>query len=403
MAEITRDLIEKLPKNDLHLHLDGSLRISTLIELAQEGGVELPAYTESGLRETVFKDNYTDLTEYLRGFAYTTAVMQTPEQLERIAFEVAEDNQNEGVRYIEVRFAPQLHASDEMDIIGCLRAVNNGLSRAKDIFNAQDSVINGLEPPFDYAIIACAMRFFLPQFSEWYREFSDMHKYSDQNRVIGLASIELESAVWKARFEEGLPVVGIDLAGAEAGWPAIDHKVAFRRAQRDFLKKTVHAGEAFGPESINQAITELYADRIGHGLTLLNPDAITEGGIKDKKQYVETLVQYIADRRITIEVCLTSNQQTDPKYRNLASHPFREMMDRKLSVAICTDNRTISNTSVTDELYKAVSTFDLTLYELKSIIVYGFKRSFFPGKYAEKRKYVRRCMDYFEKVVEKNR
>lgn len=402
MAEITRAFIEKLPKNDLHLHLDGSLRISTLIELAKDHGVELPSYTESGLRETVFKDNYADLNEYLAGFAYTTAVMQTPEQLERIAFEVAEDNQKEGVRYIEVRFAPQLHASDEMDIIGCLRAVDNGLAKAKASFNSQKSVVDGSEPPFDYAIIACAMRFFLPQFSAWYRNFSDMHKYSDVERLFGLASIELESAVRTARFEEGLPVVGIDLAGAEAGWPAIDHKVAFRRAQRNFLKKTVHAGEAFGPESINQAITELYADRIGHGLTLLNSKAITSEDIKEPEKYVETLVQYIADRRITIEVCLTSNQQTDPKYRDLNKHPFREMMNRKLSIAICTDNRTISNTTVTDELYKAVTTFNLSLYELKSLIVYGFKRSFFPGRYDEKRKYVRRCMDYFDKVLKEN-
>ena len=175
MTKITRELIEKLPKNDLHLHLDGSLRLSTLIELAKDSGVELPAYTESGLRETVFKDNYADLNEYLKGFAYTTAVMQTPEQLEKIAFEVAEDNQKEGVRYIEVRFAPQLHATDEMDIIGCLRAVNRGLAKAKRIFNSRDSVTNGSEPPFDYAIIACAMRYFLPVFSTWYKKFSDMH------------------------------------------------------------------------------------------------------------------------------------------------------------------------------------------------------------------------------------
>ncbi|MCK4807171.1 MAG: adenosine deaminase family protein, partial [Candidatus Aegiribacteria sp.] len=135
--------LKKLPKTDLHLHLDGSLRISTLIELARESGVELPSYTEDGLRETVFKDKYRNLNEYLTGFAYTTAVMRTREQLERISYEVAVDNQQEGVRYIEVRFAPQLHASDDMDIIDCIRAVNDGLLRAKKEFNNRREVIDG--------------------------------------------------------------------------------------------------------------------------------------------------------------------------------------------------------------------------------------------------------------------
>jgi len=390
--------LEKLPKTDLHMHLDGSVRLSTLIELAKESGKELPSYTEQGLRETVFKDHYSDLNEYLTGFAYTNSVMKTPEQLERISYEVAVDNQREGVRYIEVRFAPQLHASPEMDIIGCIRAVNSGLLRARDEFNSRAEIRNGLEPPFHYGIIACAMRFFTPAFSDWYRKFFELHKYTSREMVFSLASLELEAAVAKARWEEDLPVVGIDLAGSEAGWPALNHLEAFRKAQKHFLKKTVHAGEAYGPESIYQAITELYADRIGHGLTLLDPGSVKSEDIRDPEKYVDELSAYIADRRITVEVCLTSNQQTNPAFRDLSNHPFRKMMDRKLSVTICTDNRTVSNTTVTKELHKAVSTFDLTRNNLKNIIVYGFKRSFFPGKYNEKRQYVRRCMDYFEKI-----
>lgn len=395
-----RAFLKKLPKTDLHLHLDGSMRLPTLIELSRESGMELPSYTEDGLRETVFKDSYRSLDEYLRGFAYTGAVMRTAEQIERISYEVAVDNQQEGVRYIEVRFAPQLHATDEMDMIDSIRAVDRGLRRAEKEFNARPDVAEFREPPFHYGIIACAMRFFTPAFSDWYGRFCEMHRYTNRERVFALASLELESAVARARWEEGLPVVGIDLAGSEAGWPAINHLEAFRRAQRHFLKKTVHAGEAYGPESIYQAITELYADRIGHGLTLLDPGSVRSGYIRDPQKYVDSLAGYIADRRITVEVCLTSNQQTNPSFRKLEDHPFGKMMQKKLSVTICTDNRTVSNTTVTDELHKAVSTFGLSSYELRNIIVYGFKRSFFAGRYDAKRHYVRQCMEYFEKIEE---
>lgn len=170
-------------------------------------------------------------------------------------------------------------------------------------------------------------------------------------------------------------------------------------AQRNFIKKTVHAGEAYGPESIYQAITELGADRIGHGTSLFNPDAISDPEILDRERYVDDLVQFIADRRITLEVCLTSNMQTDPSLERLEDHPFRHMVDNRLSCSICTDNRTVSHTTVTDEVFKAVSAFDLSMRELKNLIVYGFKRSFFPGTYREKRDYVRKCMEYFERVT----
>jgi adenosine deaminase len=392
------EFLKKLPKTDLHMHLDGSVRIPTLIELAKESGVELPSYTEQGLRETVFKEHYRDLNQYLTGFAYTNAVMKTRDQLERISYEVAIDNQLEGVRYVEVRFAPQLHASDEMNIIECIRAVNDGLLRAKEEFNSRPEISSGAEPPFYYSIIACAMRFFTPAFSDWYRKFYEMHSFTSIDRVMALASLELEAAVAKARWEEDLPVVGIDLAGSEAGWPAFNHLDTFRRAQSHFLRKTVHAGEAYGPESIYQAITDLYAERIGHGLTLMDPTSVRSREIKDPEKYVDMLTSYIADRRITVEVCLTSNQQTNSSFRDLSNHPFRKMMEKKLSVSICTDNRTVSDTTVTNELHKAVSIFNLTRKNLKNILVYGFKRSFFPDRYDEKRQYVRRCMEYFEKV-----
>ena len=137
---ISREFIEAIPKTDLHLHLDGSLRLSTLIELAKEKNIKLPSYNEEELKKLVFKSNYNDLGEYLQGFGYTTSVMQDPDSLERIAFELAEDNINEGVKYIEVRFAPQLHQSSKLDVIDVLKAVNKGLLKAKEQYNSTDRV-----------------------------------------------------------------------------------------------------------------------------------------------------------------------------------------------------------------------------------------------------------------------
>jgi len=397
--EITKELIAKIPKTDLHLHLDGSIRIDTLIELAKQEKVELPSYTVDGLCETVFKKNYESLEDYLKGFGYTCAVMRTRENIERISYELALDNQKEGVRYIEVRFAPQLHAGGDMNLLRTIQAVHSGLARAKREFNHQPSVMQGEEPPFEYGIITCAMRYFNRNFSDYFNDIISVHSFSTEQKIFSLASLELVGAGIQARKELDIPVVGVDIAGPEKGYPPVNHREAYMLAQRHFIKKTVHAGEAYGPESIYQAITELGADRIGHGTSLFNPDAISDPEIADPERYVDDLVQFIADRRITVEVCLTSNMQTDPSLLRLEDHPFRHMMDNRLSCSICTDNRTVSHTTVTDEVYKAVKAFDLSLKELKNIMVYGFKRSFYPGTYREKRDYVRKCMEYFENIV----
>jgi len=396
---LSRDVIRALPKTDLHLHLDGSIRIPTLIELARDLGVALPSQTEQGLTELVFRESYESLPDYLRGFGLTCAVLQGREAIERVAYELALDNLTEGVRYIEVRFAPQLHARPGFDALDALRAVSAGLERAKSEFNRRPEVQSGAEPPFEFGIIACAMRYFDERFSAYHKAFLDLHRYSDPDRVYALASLEMARAAAIAREEHGLPVVGFDLAGPEKGYPPMDHREAYDFAHRHFLRKTVHAGEDYGPESIFQAITELHADRIGHGTSLLNPAAIQDPAIRDRDAYVRELTQFIADRRITLEVCLTSNQQTNPALRDLARHPLGEMLARRLSVTLCTDNRTVSRTTVTDEILKAVGTFGIGLKDLKNIIVYGFKRSFFPGAYAQKREYVRRCMEYFERVI----
>jgi len=399
--KITREFIKAIPKTDLHLHLDGSLRLETLIELAADAGVKLPSGTVEGLKETIFKDKYENLGEYLKGFFYTGSVMQTPESLERISYELAQDNINEGVKYIEVRFAPQLHQHDNLGIIEVLKSVNKGLKRAQTEFNSRREISSGNEPPFEYGIISCAMRMFDYGFSAYFDDLLNVHKYSDRKWVFSLASQELVRASVDARDNYSVPVVGFDLAGMEEGYPAVDHKYAYNLAHRNFLKKTVHAGEAYGPESIFQAITELHADRIGHGLHLFDAERIKNSEIKDRDEYVSDLAQYIADRRITIEVCLTSNMQTSPEYKTLEDHPFKKMKDARLSVTFCTDNRTVSSTTVTDEIFKAVNTFDISHKDLRDIMVYGFKRSFFPGSYLRKRRYVRRILNYYDDVEEK--
>ncbi len=395
-APFTEAFIRAVPKTDLHLHLDGSIRLSTLIELAEHQGVELPAYTEEGLRSEVFKEQYADLAEYLRGFAYTCAVLQDADSLERVAYELAIDSFTEGVRYIEVRFAPQLHIHEGFDAPDTIAAVAKGLARAQNEFNADEAIERDDEPAYRSGIIVCAMRMFTQAFSEYYRRYVAIHRFRRMNEVIAQASVDLVNAAVHARDDLGLPVVGFDLAGQEDGYPAAAHAEAYSLAHQRFLRKTVHAGEAFGPESIFQALTDLHADRIGHGYYLFNPDKISHGGITDRDAYVAALVQHMADRRITIEVCLSSNMQTNPAIGKLEEHNFRHMLAANLSATLCTDNRTISNTTVCKEIGLAIDAFDIAPKMLKQIVVYGFKRSFFPGSYSGKRTYVRKCFDLYE-------
>jgi adenosine deaminase len=194
--------------------------------------------------------------------------------------------------------------------------------------------------------------------------------------------------------------VGIDLAGQEQGYPAGDHRLGYQVAHEAFLGKTVHAGEDYGPESIFQAIGDLHADRVGHGTWLFDENKIRDARISDRRAYVERLAQFIADKRITIEVCLTSNQQTVPELASdLKRHPFGEMRKRRLSTTFCTDNRLVSNTTVSNEITRAVEAFALTEREVRDILIYGFKRSFFPGTYMEKRSYVREVIDHADRVL----
>ncbi len=384
---ISPDLIRAIPKSDLHLHLDGSLRLKTLIELAREAKVKLPSYSEAGLRKLVFKDSYKDLPEYLHGFMYTCSVLSDLDNLSRVAQELVEDNAAEGVRYIEVRFAPQLHVTASAGVRDVVRAVAAGLAAGAKAHNQSKAVKSGEDVPFHYGMILCAMRRFKKGMSPYFADMLRLMEHAPKDEVFAAASLELARAgVELAR--EGLPVVGFDLAGEEAGFPPADHRAAYQHAHDNFVRKTVHAGEAYGPESIWQAITQCHANRIGHGTFLFAHDMIQDPKIEDRKKYVEDLANYMAGQRIGVEVCVTSNLQTIPAIKTISDHPVRRMIDHGLSISICTDNRLVSNTTVSREVGLVVAGAKVTRAELRRLIVAGFKGAFFHGTFAEKRRFV---------------
>ncbi|MBU1908705.1 MAG: adenosine deaminase family protein [Verrucomicrobia bacterium] len=395
-TKFSEEFIRRIPKTDLHVHLDGSLRIPTLIELARKDGVKLPSFEEAGLKELVFKKSYADLREYLQGFIYTVAVMQNAENLERMACELAEDNLAEGVRYMEVRFAPQLHCRPGFTLPQIVRAVCQGMDRAKREHNNRPEVKKGQDVPFEYGLIACAMRSFNEHMSPYYAQILQVMSYAPRKEIYATASLEMARAAVDLAHHEGLPVVGFDLAGEEAGYPAVGHREAYLYAHRHFLKKTVHAGEAYGPESIFQAITECHANRIGHGTFLFAADMIRDPDIEDAEAYVRHLADYIASQRISLEVCLTSNLQTTPSIRSVGEHPLRKMIEHGLSVCLNTDNRLVSDTTVSHELQIAADNIPMTPHQFRNLVIGGFKGSFFPGSYSAKRAYVRQVVRRYQ-------
>ncbi|MCE2928077.1 MAG: adenosine deaminase family protein [Candidatus Caenarcaniphilales bacterium] len=380
--------IKQLPKADLHVHLDGSLRLATIIDLAKELKVELPSYSEDGLKELVFKANYQNLPEYLEGFKYTCAVMQDAEALERTAYEFAWDCFHDGVIYVEPRYSPELLKGNKLKAHEVILAVDRGMKKAQKEINIIIDKINQelrfnkvpeniVHPAFVYSHIICCMRMWDPQ-----------------------RSLETATCAVVTKQKHDIPIMAIDLAGPEDGFPAVDHQDAFIYAHKNFLYKTVHAGEAYGPASIFQALTYLHADRIGHGLHLFNTAMVINKTGSEAEEYVKNIVQYLAERRITLEVCLTSNLQTLPLLANdVKNHSLNKMLAAGLSVAICTDNRLVSNTTVTKELLLAHDSCGFSPKTLKKIIMYGIKRGFFPGTYLEKKKYIDDASRYYDYIV----
>ena len=395
------EFLKKKKKTDLHVHLDGSIRLSTLIELAKTTSTPLPSSSEEVLKETIFKSSYNSLEEYLQGFKYTTACMKSVENLERISYEFAIDNYKEGVRYFEVRFAPQLIAdvdsNHSMSVRNVIRIVDRGLIKARNEYNA--SIKNDIEPAYDYGIIVCAMRMF-PEGSSYYNTLMAIHEDLDVQRLYSLASETLVKTAIKCRDIDKIPVVALDVAGAENGYPNKEHKVAFDITNENFLSKTVHAGEGYGPESINQAVIDLNCFRIGHGFHLFSSHLISDQTIDDKDEYIRRLVKFICDRRICLEVCLTSNLGTMPNLK-LEDHALKNMIKHGVSICINTDNRLVSDTTTVEELKKAIDTFNLSPKQIRDIVINGFKRSFYHGDYSDKRKYIRKAMNYYDFLCDK--
>ena len=412
----TEAFVQEIPKADLHVHLDGSLRIETVVELARDcPNVQLPTEDLAELQRSIFKPNYASLEEYLRPFAYTCGVMQTASNLERVAYEFAIDSYVENVRYFEVRFAPQLHAqlgTDEgMSIVDVLNNVNKGLQRAREEFNSllradQEDGRRLTEPHYDYGIIACAMRMFFPGMSKYYDALFQLHPYADAHSLTSMASVNLVQAATVARDKFQVPVVAIDIAGAEKDHEASVHFEAFKLAHAHQFAKTVHAGEGYGPESIWQAIRDLHAERIGHGFHIHSDHLVFDSKNVDKETgkgglFCQNLNKYVSDRRITMEVCLTSNLNTMPEL-SIENHALRKMVTNRLSVSLSTDNKLISNTTMTKEILLAVRTFGLSPKQLKEIVITGYKRSFYFGPYTERREYSRKVMDWYDEVALKH-
>ena len=390
---ITPEFIAALPKSELHCHLDGSMRIPTLIELARQQGVVLPSYEVDGLNELVFKREYGSLEEYLRGFRYTCRVLSSFEAMERSAAEMVEDVIADGVRYMEVRFSPQLLVSTGEECVRAFVAVNKGLSRAAGEFNRGGTAAEG-DIPFEYGIICCGMRNFQYGMSGYFDNLLNVLSGSVKKDVVATASKEAVRSALKARDVHGVPVVAFDLAGEEAGFPAGHHYAAYEEAHHNFMRKTVHAGEAYGPESIYEAVTRCHAERIGHGTSMFESDRIRDPEIGDRDAYVDAIANYVATRRITVEVCPTSNLQTIPELNgDMSCHPVRRMIDYGMSVAVCTDNMLVSHTTLSRELALVAQACHMDGNAFRRLVLAAFKGAFYYGSYAEKRKFVKRAAD----------
>ena len=336
---LTKDFIRRLPKVLLHDHLDGGLRPQTIIELARASSYDgLPTTNPDQLAQWFHRGaDRGSLPLYLEGFAHTFGVMQTEESLERVAYETIEDLHQDGVVYVETRFAPVLHTSRGLDHARVVQSVLRGLDKGRTDFGVE------------FGLILCAMRNMDPALSQEIAELAvDFRPHG---------------------------VVGFDLAGEEGGYPAKKHIDAFHYIQRENFNITIHAGEAFGKESIWQAIQWCGAHRIGHAVRLIEDMTIKDGRVVS----MGTLAQYVLDKRIPLEVCLTSNVHTGA-VRSVEEHPFSVLYRYKYRVTLNTDNRLMSNITLSDEYHNATQAFGLDLDDLEKITINAMKSAFIPYK-----------------------
>lgn len=333
---LTRDQVLRVPKVLLHDHLDGGLRPQTILELAAEVGHELPAGDADALgRWFAEAADSGSLERYLETFDHTVAVMQTAPSLTRVARECVEDLAADGVVYAEVRYAPEQH-------------VSAGLSL--------DEVVAAVQAGFDEGVAAVGGRIVVRQLLTAMRH---------QARSMEIAEL---AVAWRDRG-----VAGFDIAGAEAGFPPTRHLDAFEYLQRENFHFTIHAGEAFGLPSIWQAIQWCGADRLGHGVRIIDDITCHEDG----RVELGPLAAYVRDKRIPLEMCPASNVQTGAA-PSIAEHPIGLLTRLRFRVTVNTDNRLMSGTSMTDEMWSLVEAFGYGLEDLRWFTINAMKSAFLP-------------------------
>jgi adenosine deaminase len=324
VSALTLEQLRKLPKADLHCHLDGSIRASTLLELGREIGVEMPAETPHALAHHMWVKDARHLEDYLTRFDITLNVLQRADFLERVTWELLEDAHNEGVRYIEIRYAPVLNVRGGMTLEEAIEAPRRAVARARETLGIRSG------------LIVCSLRHLDPAVS------------------LDLAKLAVSYA--------GRDVVGFDLAGGEAGNPAAPHVKAFEYAREHGMFCTCHAGEGAGPESVAEAIHACGAQRIGHATRL----------VEDPR-----LMDEVGEKGIAIEACLTSNVQTRAT-DDYASHPIRTWLANGLKVTLNTDNRLMSRTTLSDEFKHAADALNLDARGAAELARAGFQAAFLP-------------------------
>jgi len=323
MNEALEKWFLELPKADLHCHLDGSLRLETLIDLAQKQDIPLPSYSPEVLkRQLKLGMPCENLADYLRVFSTTLSVLQEAASLERVAFELAEDAHQENIRYLEVRYSPALHTEGGMRLEEAVEAVLRGLRRANQKYGIA------------FGVIVCTLRHFPLKTS--------------------LELAEVAGAFW------GKGVVAFDLAGGEAQFPGAPHKLAFEKAAELGLFVTVHAGEAAGADSVREALYALKAQRLGHGVRLVEDAA---------------LEKEVLENRIPLECCPTSNVQTTAVAK-LAAHPLKRFVRQGMCATLNTDNRLVSDTTLSKEYACAYFEMGMTISELCTVARHGFEAAF---------------------------
>lgn len=331
---VTQEMIKRMPKIELHDHLDGGVRPQTIIELSENARASLPAGAANELAAWFHRGaDRKNLGLYLEGFNVTIEVMQTEAALRRIAKETMEDLHADNVVYAEIRFAPIQHLKAGLNLEQVVESVLSGLEDGRDKTGTQ------------FGVILCAMR--------------------DQDAAASLETAELAVAF----RDRG--VVGFDIAGDEFGHPPKRHLDAFQYIRNRNFNITIHAGEAFGPESIWQAVQICGAQRIGHGTRLIE-DMVVHGSRIEK---MGSLSHYLRDKRIPFEMCLSSNIQTGAA-PSLDEHPFIVYYRNHFRVTLCTDNRLMSNTLLSKEMSLAVKHFNLTLRDLEKLTINAMKSAF---------------------------